>query len=133
MISVYFLTAVASIGGFLFGYDTGVISGALVLIDDEFDLNDLQSELVVSLTVLGALFASILAGPLSDRYGRRPVVLVSSAVFTGGAALMASATSVELLYAGRLVVGLGVGAASMCMPVYISEVGKLQRIHHKHS
>jgi MFS transporter, SP family, solute carrier family 2 (myo-inositol transporter), member 13 len=125
MISVYFLTAVASIGGFLFGYDTGVISGALVLIDEEFDLNEFQSELVVSVTVLGALFSSILAGPLSDHYGRRPVVLLSSAVFALGAALMASAASVEMLYAGRLVVGLGVGAASMCMPVYISEVGKI--------
>lgn len=129
MISVYFLTAVASIGGFLFGYDTGVISGALVLIDEEFDLDEFQSELIVSVTVLGALFSSVIAGPLSDRYGRRPVVLLSSAVFTLGAALMASATSVEVLYAGRLVVGLGVGAASMCMPVYISEVGKIDFWH----
>jgi SP family myo-inositol transporter-like MFS transporter 13 len=144
-LSVYFLTAISAIGGFLFGYDTvssiiilskasilttcilippkGVISGALVLIDEEFDLTDFQSELVVSVTVLGALCASIVAGPLSDRYGRRPVVLASSAVFAGGAVLMAVATRVEVLYAGRFIVGVGVGAASMCMPMYISEIG----------
>ncbi len=90
---IYFLTALSCIGGFLFGYDTGVISGALVLIDDDFPLSDVQKELVVGMTVAGALASSLLAGRLSDMYGRVPVIIGSSISFLVGSLVLGFANS----------------------------------------
>jgi MFS transporter, SP family, solute carrier family 2 (myo-inositol transporter), member 13 len=118
---IYTLTALSCIGGFLFGYDTGVISGAMVQIAEKFDLSDWQKELVVSITVAGALVAAVVSGPASDYFGRRPIILISSVVFTVGSLLMAFAESYDLLLVGRFIVGLGVGAASTSMPVFVSE------------
>lgn len=114
---VYVLTALSCIGGFLFGYDTGVINGALVLIQDQFDLNEFQEELIVGITVGGAMVSAALAGPASDSFGRKPIILISSLVFVCGAVLMAAAGDFNTLLIGRFIVGLGVGSASMCMPV----------------
>jgi len=118
---IYTLTALSCIGGFLFGYDTGVISGAMVQIADKFELSDWQQELVVSITVAGALVAAVFSGPTSDYFGRRPVILISSVVFAVGSLLMAFAESYDILLVGRFIVGLGVGAASTSMPVFVSE------------
>lgn len=118
---IYTLTALSCIGGFLFGYDTGVISGAMVQIADKFNLSDWQEELVVSITVAGALVAAVICGPASDYFGRRPIIVISSVVFTAGALLMAFAQSYDILLVGRFIVGLGVGAASTSMPVFVSE------------
>lgn len=119
---IYWLTALSCIGGFLFGYDTGIISGALVMIADDFDLNAWEQELVVSVTVGGAMIAACAAGPLCDNFGRKPVVLASSIVFILGSVCMAMSPSFAILLAGRLIVGLGVGSASMSMPVLVSEM-----------
>jgi SP family myo-inositol transporter-like MFS transporter 13 len=119
---LYYFTILACIGGFLFGYDTGVISGALILISDEFHLTDTQKEVVVSMTVAGALVGSILCGSFSDAFGRKLVVLVSSVLFVlGSIILSAFAFGYEWLLVGRFVVGLGVGTASMIMPTYVCE------------
>jgi MFS transporter, SP family, solute carrier family 2 (myo-inositol transporter), member 13 len=121
---VYVLISLACIGGFLFGYDTGIISGALVLISDDFDLNSWQEELVVATTVFGAMVSSMASGPLCDKFGRKPIVLSSALVFVIGSIVMACAESFEVLVTGRFIVGLGVGAASMNMPVIISEMAE---------
>mmetsp|Transcript_22449 Transcript_22449/g.32745 ORF Transcript_22449/g.32745 Transcript_22449/m.32745 type:complete len:659 (+) Transcript_22449:103-2079(+) len=118
------LVALSCIGGFLFGYDTGIISGALVLIRDDFALVSWQEELIVSTTVFGAMISSLGSGPFCDRYGRKPVVLASAFVFIVGAILMACASGFSLLVVGRFVVGLGVGSASMNMPIIISEMAE---------
>ena len=115
------LTILASIGGLLFGYDTGIISGALVMLDKDFYMNDVDEELIVSLTVIGALVAAILGGYLGDRWGRKPTVIISSITFTLGAVLMAAAENLNDLFVGRFIVGLGVGSASMIVPVYLAE------------
>ena len=112
----------SAIGGFLFGYDTSVISGALVLIDEQFELTDIQEGLIVSMTVLGAWAASLVSGKLADHYGRKPVVLASSIVFTVGSAILAIADDYNTLVVGRFIVGVGVGAASMCMPTFLGEI-----------
>ncbi|POM68383.1 Inositol transporter [Phytophthora palmivora] len=125
---LYLLTLCASIGGFLFGYDTGVISGALVLLQSPqgFALSDVQSEAVVAAAVGGAIAGAALCGIGNDKLGRRPVILISSALFTVGAGIMAIAgTFVELL-AGRLIVGVGIGCASTTVPLYIAEVSPPQ-------
>ncbi|KAL9551619.1 hypothetical protein MBANPS3_004173 [Mucor bainieri] len=119
---VYTLVFCVCIGGFLFGYDTGVISGALQPIQDDFIMSTRQKEWVVGATTLGAIFGGFFAGLLSDRFGRKPLVLCAASIFIVGSLLLTFAMSYTALLSGRLVVGLGVGIASMVIPVYISEV-----------
>ena len=106
---VYFLTTFAAIGGFLFGYDTGVISGAMILIKEEFDLTPFWQELLVSVTIGTAIVGSFLGGLLAQGFGRKPVLIASAMVFTTGAAIMDIAHAREVILVGRLAVGFGIG------------------------
>ncbi|XP_070803609.1 proton myo-inositol cotransporter [Pituophis catenifer annectens] len=119
---VYVVAAFSALGGFLFGYDTGVVSGALLLLKKELRLDAAWQELLVSGTVGAAALAALLGGVLNGWWGRRACILLASLVFTAGAALLAAAPDKETLLGGRLVVGLGIGIASMTVPVYIAEV-----------
>ncbi|KAJ2760613.1 hypothetical protein IWQ56_005447, partial [Coemansia nantahalensis] len=119
---VLFVVFCITIGGLLFGYDTGVISGALVVIKDEWRLTSTQQEFIVAGTTLGAIAGGLAAGFLADRWGRRTITFLASVVFIGGALIMALSSHYAVLIAGRVVVGLGVGAASMVVPVYIGEL-----------
>ncbi|KAI9319070.1 general substrate transporter [Dichotomocladium elegans] len=110
----YILVFCVAIGGFLFGYDTGVISGALQPLQDNFHMSTINKELVVGGTTFGAIFGGFFTG--------LPLVMISAVVFIAGALLLALAKSFGVLLLGRLVVGIGVGMASMIVPVYISEV-----------
>ncbi|KAF9406737.1 myo-inositol transporter, partial [Podila epigama] len=116
---LYLLITVLAIGGFLFGYDTGVIAGALLPLKEEFGLSSQQQEFVVGGTTLGAIIGGLLAGALSDLVGRKPVTLLSSVIFIVGAALMTFAHHYWLLLLGRVVVGVGVGLAALVVPLYI--------------
>ena len=118
---LYLLTLLGCIGGLLFGYDTGIISGALPLISDDFELDTVDKEFLVSLTVIGAFVGSVCAGSLGDYFGRRLVVMASSTTFTTGAILMGFAKNLGVLLLGRFTVGLGVGSASMIVPLYLAE------------
>uniref|UniRef100_A0ACD5UMW5 Uncharacterized protein n=1 Tax=Avena sativa TaxID=4498 RepID=A0ACD5UMW5_AVESA len=114
----------AGIGGLLFGYDTGVISGALLYIRDDFrsvDKNTWLQEMIVSMAVAGAIIGAAVGGWANDRFGRRTSILVADLLFFAGAVVMASATGPVQLVVGRVFVGLGVGMASMTAPLYISE------------
>ncbi|KAL3172697.1 hypothetical protein MRX96_012749 [Rhipicephalus microplus] len=115
-------TILSAVGGFLFGYDTGVVSGAMIQLRSHFQLNYLWQELVVSVTIAGAWAFAIVAGMATDSFGRKPVILVASFVFTVGALLMGLAFNKGMLLGGRLIVGAGIGLASMTVPVYIAEV-----------
>ncbi len=121
----YFLWVVASIaalGGFLFGYDTGVISGALIFIQDSFVLNTLQSEWVVSSVVLGALLGALCSGVLADHFGRRMMLLLSALFFILGTVTAMLAWQVWALIVGRLIIGLAIGISSYTTPLFISEM-----------
>ena len=83
------LTFLSAIGGFLFGYDTGVISGAMLLIREELSLSSRWQELIVSATVLAACLSSLLAGWLADSWGRRATILLASLLFLAGSVIMA--------------------------------------------
>lgn len=119
---VLLLSVVAAIGGFLFGYDTGVIGGAMLFIKDDFDLSPFEQEAVVSGATAGAMVGAAVASWYVDRGGRRKTTLVAAAVFVAGAAVMALAPGLAALLAGRVVVGVGIGLASTSVPVYLAEM-----------
>ncbi|GLH14933.1 Proton myo-inositol cotransporter [Gryllus bimaculatus] len=118
---IYVLTFLSTIGGFLFGYDTGVVSGAMLLIRDEFELTTEWHEAIVSVTIGAAWLFALIGGWLTDTMGRKPVILIASIVFTAGSVVMGLASVKEVLLAGRIIVGIGIGIASMSVPVYIAE------------
>ncbi|TDD40503.1 sugar porter family MFS transporter [Actinomadura sp. KC06] len=111
-----------AVGGFLFGFDTGVISGALLFIRSDFDMNSFEQGSVVSVLVLGAMVGALLAGRLADRFGRRQALRLEGLVFLIGTAVAAFSPGYGTLLAGRLVLGLAVGAASATVPIYLSEI-----------
>lgn len=114
----------AGIGGLLFGYDTGVISGALLYIRDDFSSVDKKTwlqEMIVSSAVAGAIIGAAIGGWTNDRFGRRTSILVADFLFFTGAVIMAASPSAFVLLVGRVFIGLGVGMASMTAPLYISE------------
>jgi MFS transporter, SP family, solute carrier family 2 (myo-inositol transporter), member 13 len=119
---MHFLTGVAAIGGFLFGYDTGVISGAMLPIQRTFHLTDVQQEIVVSSTILAAFVSSLFGGSLNRSLGRRRTILIAASVFTLGALLLGLCWNYPSLVLGRVIVGIGIGIASLTTPMYIAEV-----------
>jgi SP family galactose:H+ symporter-like MFS transporter len=119
---VYIAALFAALGGLLFGYDTGVISGALIFIKREFGLTTVAEEIVVSGVLLGATIGAIFGGKAADLFGRRRVLLVTAAIFGIGALASAVAPSPAILIVSRVVLGLAIGLASTNVPVYLSEV-----------
>lgn len=111
-----------ALGGLLFGYDLGVVAGALLLINDELGLTNLEKGFVTSSLLVGCMVGSLSAARLADRLGRRGLVLVSGVVFGIGCAVASVAPNLEVIIAGRLVMGLAVGALSMTVPIYLSEI-----------
>jgi MFS transporter, SP family, sugar:H+ symporter len=120
---VYFF---GSLGGLLFGYDTGVISGAILFISQELRLTPFLEGLVVASLLLGAAAGAASAGPLSDRLGRRNLIIIAAILFTAGAIGAALAPNVGVLVLFRVVLGLGVGAAALVVPLYLSEIAPTQ-------
>jgi sugar porter (SP) family MFS transporter len=114
---------VTALGGLLFGYDTGVVSGALLFLQKDFGgLSSFQEELVTSLLLVGAVVGALLAGRVADLIGRRLTVLITAAVFVVGVLLAAFTPTYPVLLVARVVIGLAVGSASMVVPLYIGEV-----------
>ncbi len=116
----------AALGGLLFGYDTGVISGALIFIKREFGLTTFAEEIVVSGVLLGATIGAVVGGKAADLFGRRRVLLLTAAIFGIGALTSAVAPSPAILIVSRVVLGLAIGLASTNVPVYLSEVAPPQ-------
>ena len=119
---VYLATAVAALGGLLFGYDIGVISGAILFIKTEFSLSSGVEEIVVSSVLLGSLIGAMVGGMLADRLGRRTLLIATALVFGLGAIGAALAPGTPWLIAGRIVAGSAIGIASFVAPLYISEI-----------
>ncbi|KAG7455753.1 hypothetical protein MATL_G00244440 [Megalops atlanticus] len=118
---VYVLAAFSALGGFLFGYDTGVVSGAMLLLKKEMNLSALWQELLVSSTVGAAALSALAGGSLNGMFGRRVCILLASFIFSAGGVVLSAAPNKEVLLVGRVIVGLGLGIASMTVPVYIAE------------
>ncbi|MFG2137259.1 sugar porter family MFS transporter [Streptomyces sp. NPDC048650] len=116
------IAAIAALGGALFGYDTGVISGALPFMDRHFGLSSLGEGFITSALLIGAAFGSLAGGRMSDALGRRNSLLWAGAVFIGGALAVALAPTVPFMALARFVLGLAVGSASVITPLYLSEI-----------
>ena len=113
---------VVSLGGFLFGFDAGIISGVMSYAGPEFNLNDIQSGWVVSSPSFAAMIAMIFSGRLSDIVGRKKILVVVAFLYAISALLSAYATSYEMLYIARMIGGLAFGAALVLAPTYIAEI-----------
>lgn len=116
------IAVIASLGGFLFGYDTAVISGTIGFVSDKFELDAVMEGWYVSSALVGCVAGVAAAGYLSDRFGRRRILLLAAALFSVSAVGCALSGSHFALVAYRLVGGVGVGVASMLSPLYISEI-----------
>ncbi len=122
MRTVYLLTAVAALGGLLFGYDTAVISGAIGFLKIKFQLSAAMTGWAASSAIIGCIFGAMFAGWASDRFGRKKVLILTAILFAVsaiGAAVPATLTQFALF---RFIGGLGIGAASMVSPLYITEL-----------
>ncbi|KAM0424894.1 hypothetical protein ACHAPT_009950 [Fusarium lateritium] len=122
--SVWLITFTVAMGGFLFGYDTGVISAVLVTLGDDLGhkLDSHEQELVTSITSGGALIGALIAGLPADKFGRKLGIYIGCALFLIGSIIQAAAFNLAAMTAGRLIVGLGVGSAAMIIPLYIGEL-----------
>src|SRR5262245_31310260 len=116
------IAAVVMLSGLLFGYDQGIIAGALAGIEADFHPSTLVVEIITSWVTLGALVGALVAGTLTDKAGRRRTIILAAVLFTVGAAIEAAAPGSTILVIGRLVVGLGVGVASVAAPLYAAEM-----------
>ena len=114
--------AVVLLAGGLFGYDQGVISGALVGIQKAFAVGAVALEIVTSWVTLGALFGSLAGGYVADHFGRKRALFAAAGLFIIGAAVEAFAPGVPVLVFGRLVAGFGVGVAAVAAPLYAAEL-----------
>ena len=119
---VYLAAAISALGGMLFGYDIGVISGAILFIKKDFSLSSSMEEIVVSSVLLGSLAGAAAGGMLADRLGRRKLLIVTAIVFGLGAIGAALAPGTGWLVAARVIAGAAIGVASFVAPLYISEI-----------
>jgi len=119
---VFFISAVAAIGGFLFGFDSGVINGTVTALSNAFNSNDVSTGFNVASVLLGCALGALSAGPLSDKFGRRAIMIMTAVIFAISAYGSGMAdSSMEFIFY-RLFGGLGIGAASVLAPAYIAEV-----------
>ncbi|MET1056301.1 MAG: sugar porter family MFS transporter [Pedobacter sp.] len=118
---LYLVCLVAALGGFLFGFDTAVISGTISLVKGDFGLSPVSEGWFVSCALLGCIVGVSFSGKLSDKYGRKIVLIISAVLFLASAIGCMLSESFTFLIASRLIGGLGIGVASMVSPLYISE------------
>ncbi|ESP02505.1 hypothetical protein LOTGIDRAFT_171977 [Lottia gigantea] len=118
---VWILSFFAAIGGFLFGYDTGVVSGAMLLLTKRFKLTSLWQEIIVSIAIATAFIGAIFGGFFNNKFGRKATIVLASSLFTVGAVVLGAAENIAMLVVGRAILGLGIGLASMTIPMYIAE------------
>lgn len=121
------IAAIATLGGLLFGYDTGVIAGALLFINVELGLTPFTTGLVTSSLLFGAAIGAVTSGKMADKKGRRTVILYLSILFFVGAIGSAMSPNVEIMIFFRIILGLGVGGAAATVPVYIAEIAPANR------
>jgi len=119
---IFFWSLTSALAGFLFGFDTAVINGVLLLLRGQFALSNLQTEIAASSLLLGCLLGAAGASMIGDRYGRRKSLIASALLFAFSSIGAALASTVMIFSASRLFGGLAIGLASVLTPVYIAEI-----------
>lgn len=119
---VVVIAAIASTGGLLFGFDTGVISGAIPFMEQDFSLTESQIENVTAFGLIGAVIGALFGGRITDILGRKKVILASAFIFATGAWWSGAAPNVDQLLMSRLYLGLAIGVSSFAVPLYIAEI-----------
>ena len=123
---LYVVAVVASLGGLLSGFDTGVISGALLFINQTWDLSDYTQGFLVSSVLIGAVIGAGTNGILADMFGRKKIIIATAVIFIIGSILCALAPNIYVLILSRILVGLAVGIVNFIVPLYLSEVAPKQ-------
>jgi sugar porter (SP) family MFS transporter len=116
------ITVVAAIGGLIFGFDTAIVAGATRYMKEQFGLNSIQEGWAVSVVLIGCMFGAGLAGPVSDRIGRRRFMLISAVLFLVSALGCAIPRTITEFVLFRFIGGLGIGSAAVLAPLYIAEI-----------
>jgi SP family galactose:H+ symporter-like MFS transporter len=124
---VFLIAIVAATGGLLFGFDTGVISGALPFLKQYWLLDDKTVEWLTTTVLLGAVLGAIGSGKLSDLLGRKRMIIINAVIFSAGAIGCALATSINMLIAMRILIGIAIGITSYVAPMYIAEISPTRR------
>lgn len=119
---VWFMAAIAATGGLLFGFDTGVISGAIPFMQDDLKISKSEIENITTFALIGAMIGALVSGYLSDKLGRKNVILAAAIIFLFGATWCGIAPDVSNLRAARIFLGIGIGVASFSTPLYIAEI-----------
>ncbi|WP_213086935.1 sugar porter family MFS transporter [Chitinophaga agrisoli] len=125
--NVLLIAVIAATGGLLFGFDTGVISGALPFLKEHWHLTDAQLEWVTTTVLIGAVLGAVASGKLSDRLGRKKMIIINAIVFALGALGCTFAPSVTVLMVMRLLIGIAIGITSYVVPMYIAEISPTRR------
>lgn len=121
-----FIAFVVSLGGFLFGFDAGIISGVMSYAGPEFNLNDVQTGWVVSSPSFAAMIAMLITGRLSDKIGRKKILIAVAFLYAFSAITSAVSNSYEFLYIARMIGGIAFGTALILAPTYIAEISTAQ-------
>ena len=117
-----FISFIVALGGFLLGFDSAVISGAISGIRTYFEMSDWELGFSVGCVIFGAMAGNIVAGPMSDRFGRKKVLLITAMLFTISAFWSATATTYVSFVIARIIGGIGIGGAILIAPIYIAEI-----------
>jgi MFS family permease len=120
--TVIIIAIIASTGGLLFGFDTGVISGALPFLKASWNLTSGQQEWVTTAVLIGAFLGAILGGRFTDVLGRKRIIIFTSIIFAVGSVLCGMASNAEFLIISRVLIGVAIGISSIAVPLYISEI-----------
>ena len=121
-LSIFFIFVFGALGGLLFGFDTGIISGASSLIENDFSLNIEQTGFITSSVLIGSSIGALSIGTLSDRFGRKRLLLVASILFLLGSGLSMTAVGFASMVTARIILGFAVGSASALTPAYLAEL-----------
>lgn len=121
-LSIFFIFVFGALGGLLFGFDTGIISGASPLIENDFSLNIEQTGFITSSVLIGSSIGALSIGTLSDRFGRKRLLLVASILFLLGSGLSMTAVGFASMVTARIILGFAVGSASALTPAYLAEL-----------
>ncbi len=119
---LYLVAFIVALGGLLSGFDTGVISGALLFIKDEWHLSDYLQGILVSSTLVGATIGAVLNGYLADLFGRKKILIFTAVLFFAGSIFCAAAADINILILSRFIVGFAIGIVTFATPLYLSEI-----------